>query len=301
MRFCLTNSFGLVASLLPGFLPFVLAAAAPVQSTPPPYSAPLRQERFDQLPKTPISPSGSEALATRPQQWYHGETENFILHYRNFSDALEVARQIEFDLWYVANSLGAAKDKYAKKSHVYALGDEKEWKEFLQQTHRAPWVHSFALRDDLFLNIHGTGSGFDTQTLAHETTHAVVARIYRNQRWPLWLSEGFAEYMGDACIAARRQQSPDSNPRNLRSANLTLAQLFALTNYPEDFAEVTPLYETSAKFVRYLFQKYPATLFPKFVDRILSGAAPPDALIQIYGEEFRDMNAFEKRFQGPLR
>lgn len=35
-------------------------------------------------------------------------------------------------------------------------------------------------------------------TPAHETTHAVVARIYRRQRWPVWLGEGFAEYVGAA-------------------------------------------------------------------------------------------------------
>ena len=138
-------------------------------STPPPLATPLRQETWAQLSNTEISRLGTEALALRPQQWGHGETENFVVHYRNFGDALQVAREIEFDIWYVAKSLGAVKDKYARKSHVYAFGDEKEWQDFLKQTKRAAWVHSFAMQDDLFLNVHGTGNGFDSHMLAHET------------------------------------------------------------------------------------------------------------------------------------
>ena len=270
-------------------------------STPPPLATPLRQETWAQLSNTEISRLGTEALALRPQQWGHGETENFVVHYRNFGDALQVAREIEFDLWYVAKSLGAGKDKYARKSHVYAFGDEKEWQDFLEQTKRAAWVHSFAMQDDLFLNVHGTGNGFDSHTLAHETTHAVVSRIYGSRRWPLWLNEGFAEYMGDACHAARLHQQPGLNPSTLRAASMTTTELFALWRYPDDPAEVTELYDTSTKLVRYLFKKYPAELFPKFVDRLLDGAAPADALAEIYGAEFRDMSAFEKRFQTQIR
>ena len=49
------------------------------------------------------------------------------------------------------------------------------------------------MRDDLFLDVRAAQGGFDSQTLAHETTHAIVARIYGGRRWPLWLNEGFAE------------------------------------------------------------------------------------------------------------
>jgi hypothetical protein len=62
----------------------------------------LRQERWEQLPNHEISDAGEKALALKPTQWRHGETDNFIIHYRSMSDALQVAREIEFDLWYVA-------------------------------------------------------------------------------------------------------------------------------------------------------------------------------------------------------
>ena len=248
------------------------------------------------MPNREISPAGEQALALQPAQWRHGETDNFIIHYRSMSDALQVAREIEFDLWYVAQSLGAVPEQYARKSHVYIFRDEKEWQKFLTETRAAEWVHSFALRDDLFLDLRAAGGGFDSHTLAHETTHAIVARIYAKRRWPLWLSEGFAEYMGDASVAARNSRSPRSNQPKLQFAQMTVAELLTTRHYPEAPMEVARLYDTSAKLVRYLFNKYPKELFPKFVDRVIVGAPATETLVEIYGNEFSDMAEFEKRF-----
>ena len=58
--------------------------------------------------------------------------------------------------------------------------------------------------------------------------------------------------------------------------------------------DITQLYDTGTKFVRYLFAKYPAGLFPKFVDRLLDGAAAQLALVEVYGDEFRDLAAFRQ-------
>ena len=132
---------------------------------------PLQQERWEQLADHAISPAGEKALAIRLQQWRHGETENFIVHYRSLSDALQIAREIEFDLWYVAQSLGAKPEQYARKSHVYVFQNEKEWQLFLSETQAPAWAHSFANGDDLFLDVRAAQGGFDSQTLAHETTH----------------------------------------------------------------------------------------------------------------------------------
>jgi hypothetical protein len=271
-------------------------------STPPPIGAPMRQKNWDQLSNREISHFGSEALAMNPRGWYQGETENFIIHYRNFSDALQIVREIEFDLWYVAKTLAATKAQYARKSHVYVFQDDKEWQVFVKQAHhRETWAHSFAIHDDLFLNVHGTGTGFESHTLAHETTHAIVSRIYGARRWPVWLSEGFADYMADACGAVRRGLPPGANARNLGSATMTLTELIGVSRYPEDPVDLTQLYDTGTKFVRYLFAKYAAGLFPKFVDRLLDGAPAQLALVEVYGDEFRDLAAFDKRFHTSTR
>jgi hypothetical protein len=272
-----------------------------LNSTPPPIGNPLRQQTWERLSNRDVSYLGSQSLSLNARNWYHGETENFIVHYRNFSDALQIAREIEFDLWYVARTLGASKDQYARKSHVYVFQDDKEWREFVKQAHQREWAHSFAVQDELFLNIHGTGQGFESHTLAHETTHAVVSRIYDGRRWPLWLNEGFADYMADACAAARRGLAPGPNPRNLPTATMTLTELISVTRYPEDPVSVTRLYETGTKFVRYLFARYPAELFPKFVNRLLDGAPASEALSEVYSGEFRDLAAFDKKFQTVIR
>lgn len=131
-----------------------------------------------------------------------------------------------------ATFCGSLLERYARKSHVYVFQDDKEWREFVKQARQMPWSHSFAIHDELFLNIHGTGQGFESDTLAHETTHAVVARVYGSARWPLWLSEGFAEYMADACGAVRRGLAPEAYPRHLGSATMTLTELIACRVIP---------------------------------------------------------------------
>jgi len=249
-----------------------------------------------------ISYLGSQALAMNPRAWYHGETENFVIHYRNFSDALQIAREIEFDLWYVAKTLGATKGQYARKSHVYVFADDRQWQEFVKQAdYPEKWAHSFAIYDELFLNLHGTGQGFESRTLAHETTHIVVSRIYGKRRWPIWLNEGFAECMADATGNVRRGIAPNANPRSLPSATMTLTDLVAVSRYPTDAGEITDLYQSATKFVRYLFGKYPATLFPQFIEHVLNGKNVSMALVEVYGDEFHDVPTFDKRFQTFIR
>ncbi len=82
---------------------------------------------------------------------------------------------------------------------------------------------------------------------------------------------------------------------------MNLTELIAVSRYPTDVASVTRLYDSGTKFVRYLFAKYPAELFPKFVDRLLDGTSPEVALTEVYGDEFRDPTAFDKRFQSLIR
>ena len=82
---------------------------------------------------------------------------------------------------------------------------------------------------------------------------------------------------------------------------MPLKELTATARYPEDSRSVHSLYDTGTKFVRYLFSKYPAQCFPQFVDHVLGGAPVATALVEIYGDEFRDLAAFDKRFQTSIR
>lgn len=102
--------------------------------------------------------------------------------------------------------------------------------------------------------------------------------------------------MGDASVAARGSRSPRSQQWKLHYAELAVAELTATVRYPEEIDQVARLYDTSAIFVRYLFNKYPKELFPKFVGRLLGGETAATALAEVYGAEFRDLPEFEKRF-----
>jgi len=263
----------------------------------PPSEVPLVEKPWDELSNKEVSPDGEKALAIAPEKWKHAETDNFILHYRRVTEAHKVAREIEYDIWFVAKTLGATPDKYKRKSHVFIFEDDTEWQNFLADTEIPSWAGSFAVGDELFLNVRRseTTGRFDSQTLAHETTHAVVARLYTT-RWPLWLSEGFAEYMGSASVAARKNETVRGRQHVLEFAGLSLDQLTAMTRYPDDPIVVTQLYESAEKLVRFIMNDLPKERFLSFVDAILSGSDLKDAVLKVYGDKFKDFDEFEKKY-----
>ena len=131
----------LIILLLAGSL-----AAMPLggSESQPPRDIHLVEKKFDQLSNRDVDSLGSRALAIAPAKWKHAETDNFIIHYRRVTEAQRVVREIEFDLWFVANSLNATKDKYSKKSHVYIFQDEREWAQFVMDNCKEHWAASFA-------------------------------------------------------------------------------------------------------------------------------------------------------------
>jgi hypothetical protein len=297
-----------LACLLAAALPAMAVAQFP-QATPQPASAnpppprevPLVEKKLEQLSDQTLSEDGRKALAISATKWKHAETDNFILHYRRATEARPVAREVEYDLWYVATTLGATRERYTRKSHVYIFEDEEEWKQFLSVSNNPlKWAASYAHGDELFLNVRNSGSsgqGFDSHTLAHETTHAVVARIFPRKRWPLWLSEGFAEYMGGASVAARKGQSGKRYQRTLSMAEMPLTTMEGLESYPSDEAAIGQLYQTSEKFVRFLMTELPKERIVPFIDAVLDGKNLQTAVLEVYGDKFKDWGAFMKRYE----
>ena len=278
------------------------AGAAAGTNAPPARDVPLVEKKLEELSNRDVSADGQKALAINAAKWKHAETDNFILHYRRATEAQKVVREVEYDLWFVATTLGAGKDRYAMKSHVFVFEDNDEWKQFLSvSSNPNKWAVSFAHGDDLYLNVRGSGNSgsgsFDSHTTAHETTHAVVARLYPRARWPLWLNEGFAEYMGGASVAARKGQSAKRYERDLQKADMALTTLESLTSYPSGDDQVHALYQTSEKFVRFLMTEAPKDRIAKFVETVLAGKGMKDGVLEIYGDKFKDWDAFMKRFE----
>lgn len=255
------------------------------------------EKPFNQLSDQRIDELGQKALAIRPDEWKHAETDNFILHYRRVTEAKKVAREVEYDLWFVAKSLEAKKEQYQKKSNVFIFEDENEWQDFLSQTPQPRWAASFAHGDDLFLSVRNTGGmAFNSRILAHETTHAVVARLYPGTRWPLWLNEGLAEYMGAASVAARMNQPLQGHEHTLTFAGMSLEQIQAIQQYPQDPIQVAELYETSEKLIRFIMTELPKDRFTQFIDAVLAGRTLKDALLYVYPDKLASYEDFEKKY-----
>ena len=274
-----------------------------VPSNAAPRDTKLVEKKFEELSNQTPSADGAKALGINAAKWKHAETDNFILHYQRVTEAAKVAREVEYDLWFVATTLGAGKDRYTKKSHVYVFEDADEWKQFLAvSSNPMKWAASYAHGDELFLNVRGggnTGAGasFDSNTLAHETTHAVVARIYPGKRWPLWLNEGFAEYMGGASIAARKGQSAKRHQGSLTMAEMPLSTMESLEAYPTNEAGIGQLYQTSEKFVRFLMSEGPKERIVAFIDAVVGGKKMQDAVLEVYGDKFKTWDAFMKKYE----
>ena len=281
--------------------PNPFSTASPTNAAP--RETKLVEKKFEDLSNVALSEDGKKALAIDAGKWKHAETDNFILHYRRVTEAQKVVREVEYDLWFIATTLGATKDRYSKKSHIYVFEDAEEWKQFLAVSNNPmKWAVSYAHGDELYLNVRGSGNtgggaSFDSNTLAHETTHAVVARIFPGKHWPLWLNEGFAEYMGGASISARKGQSARSHRGTLTMADMPLTTLESLEEYPANEAAIGQLYQTSEKFIRFLMSELPKDRIVKFIDVVVGGKKMQEAVLEVYGDKFKAWDAFMKRYE----
>lgn len=259
----------------------------------------LVEKPFDQLSNQKLDDTGRKALAIRPQAWKHAETENFVLHYRRLTDATRVAREVEYDLKFVAATLGATKQQYAGKSHVFIFQDANEWRTFNSKTDEVQWAVSFADGDNLYLNVRDSGGGgpFDSTNVAYTATEVIESRLYPNKDWPPWLDSGFAGYMAGASIAARKNEPVEREEKNLRNAVMPLDEMQKATDYLKDLAQERQLSETAEKVVRFLMTELPKERMSKFIDDVLKGRSLKDALLDVYPDKLASYDDFEKKYE----
>ena len=261
----------------------------------------FEQKSWEALANHDVGEHGELALSVRPQAWLHGETPSWVIHFRRITEAKRVALEIDYHINFVGKFLGAKPDQLSKKGNVFVFEDEKDWKEFMSKPANASgslsWAASFAYGQDLYLNVREGNTGlFDSQRLAHETTHAVVARVYPRGRPPLWLSEGFAEEMSGRSVGARMGQYNQRLTQHLQSASLTPDQLTAIKEYPTELLAVTQLYQSSEKLVRFLMTDAPVDRFPKLYEAMANGEDLPTALQRFYSDRYPTYDAFKQKF-----
>jgi hypothetical protein len=128
--------------------------------------------------------------------------------------------------------------------------------------------------------------------IVHHRSIGDAPQIAREIEFNLWHTAGSAE----ASIAARHWHPLQSTQPKLRFADTTVAELMAIAHCPEDLDAIARLNDRSATFERYLFNKHPKELFAKSVDRVSESELAAATLVKVYGNEFRDIAEFGKRF-----
>jgi hypothetical protein len=246
-----------------------------------PTAAELPQPRLVETPDDrsslyPLGLNGREAIRANP--WKHAETDHFVVHYMQASDAYPVMRYIEAAYYVVTHALQVEDKADKRKSHVFIFPGSNAWNSWLQAHGLPPEVAGYAYKDELLV---GSGEERDeyVKTVCHEATHAIVARYYPARPLPLWLNEGFAEYMGAKAVAFKRGQNIQRYFRPNAEAAIDLDALVHCV----DSGISRVFYADSEKTVRALLEKLPPASFPRFVNLTAAGNGPDYALPGAYG------------------
>lgn len=275
-------------------LPLVLSGSALAQSASPGLNA-LPEVEFSRLSQQDPNPLGAKALAIRPEQWKHGETEHFIYHFVDSFVVTPISVEAEFHYRVVAKELQREQLLTNTKSHVYVFQKMADWQQFQSAGKLEPWTGGIQSQGSLFI-VRDPSNKF-SNTLGHEIAHLVVHRYYPDGI-PLWLNEGFAEYISRVAQASyyrarnyiARARSQAIAPEKL----FPLATLATMGYPPGDRVEA--FYDESEKLVRFLVATDKAS-FLKFLDAMGQHQPFESALFQAFGTRFMNVAALEEKFR----
>jgi len=238
-----------------------------------------------------ISPLGMDVLNLPDIEWKHAQTDHFVIHYEHAMFARKVARMAEFFYEYIGDDLEGVEDKTEGRSHIFVFRNDKKWEDFLEAQPRVPeWAFSLVAGTVMCLqkDTTTTSSG---GVLAHETTHLVLNRFFKYPP-PLWLNEGLAEYYGEFAYYAFKgiKRSKRTRFRRLKNPLPTRALLYS-TGYPKDAWGVESYYDTAKYLVGFFLLEHPPEIFQPFMERLMTGQDPINAICYYYKyETFDDFN-----------
>lgn len=257
----------------------------------------LPEVDFSALSQPDRNPLGAQALAIRSQDWKHGETEHFIYHFIHSYVATPVSVEAEFHFRVIAQQLGLeAMPGVSAKSHIYIFENAQDWKSFQTQARLEPWTGGIHSRGCLFI-VRDPAYRFANNSLGHEIAHLVLFRVY-GRPLPLWLEEGFAEYVSRVTRASyQRARNYNARPRSESISGdrlMSISQLTTFVDYPQR-EEIDTFYVESERLVRFLVAANPAG-FRAFLDAMARGEPFDSALSRNYAGRFVDVAALDKEF-----
>jgi hypothetical protein len=257
----------------------------------------LPEVDFSSLSQQDWNPLGARALAIRPLDWKHGETDHFIYHFVHSYVATPVSVEAEFHYRVIAQELGlATMPGPSGKSHIYIFEKPEDWKLFQGNAHLEPWTGGIHSCGSLFI-VRDPSYKFANNSLGHEIAHLILFHVYQRPL-PRWLDEGFAEYVSRVARASyQRARNYNARPhsQSIPAGQLIpLSRLTTLADYPAS-GEIDVFYDESERLVRFLAGVDPVA-FRALLDAVAKGESFDTALSRIYSGRFFDVAALEKEF-----
>ncbi len=253
----------------------------------------LSEVPFQSLSNTAFGVYGRTAIALNPDSFRHAESTNFIFHYFDPVAANQVATESEFFFRTIAKDFGREGEPVERKAHIFMLPD-KEWNEFKRGASLDPWTGGMHTGNELFITREGERP--QGPTLGHEVGHLVVQRFF-GDNIPLWLNEGYAEYISGVLYAsfyrARKYATKPHFAGMTLEDYIPLEKLTGLTTYPAQEKEVAAFYIESRKLVSFLQQRGKEP-FRVFFASMAKGTSFNSALQSAYGTSGRE---FEEQFR----
>ncbi|MDB6150197.1 MAG: hypothetical protein JWQ44_1645 [Chthoniobacter sp.] len=245
-----------------------------------------------------FTPLGQAALGIRSADWKHAETANFIYHYFQSFVAAPVSVEAEFYYRVIARELEKDTTQWERKSHIFVFETAEDWAAFQKRGALDPWTGGIHSRGELFLR-RDPQFRFKGNTLGHEVAHLVVDRFF-GSNVPLWLNEGYAEYVSIRGYAAfQRARNYRMRPTSVAVANaqfIPLAELTAALSYPQDVLRVEAFYSESERLTRFLSAANKSG-FGVFFEALAKGARFETALSRGFAGRFPSLEALEREFR----
>lgn len=273
----------------------VLAAGAEGEDTAGLQALP--EVEFKALSQLDWNPLGARALAIRPLDWKHAETEHFIYHFVHSYVATPISVEAEFNYRVIAQELGLeTMPGAAGKSHIYIFEKPEDWKVFQGNAHLEPWTGGIHSCGSLFI-VRDPSYKFANNSLGHEIAHLILFRVYQRPL-PRWLDEGFAEYVSRVARASyQRARNYNARPHSQSipaDQLIPLSRLTTLADYPAS-DQIDVFYHESERLVRFLAASDPLA-FRALLDSVAHGESFDTALSRHYSGRFFDVDALEKVF-----
>jgi len=284
-------------------LAFLLALVPPAGSPAQDASADsaglnaLTEVPLSQLSDPGNSVLGQAALAVRPADWKHAETEHFIFHFFHNYVAAQAAGELEFYYHAIAAELHQDTATWERKSHVYIFENDDDWHAFQKGAQLDPWTGGIHSEGNLFI-VRNPAYKFEGRSLGHETAHLVLYR-FLGAAVPLWLNEGYAEnssirfYSG--LERTRGYIAPHRSVAITASNYIPVPVLASMAAYPSDVTQVPIFYQESEKLVEFL-RAQSVDGFNTFMEALSHGSQMDTALSRGFGARFTSVDDLDHEF-----